>query len=86
MRAGRCVLPGISMYGIRRVKCLEDSFLAPKGKGNNGVTTLPRSSFRLGENFCFEIVGVCVEFARGDLFRGRAMKAKFANTEAAFRA
>lgn len=40
---------------------LADSSLAPKSKGNDGVTTLPRGSFRPRENLRFEIVGVCVE-------------------------
>ncbi len=54
-----------------------------EGKGNDGVTALTRSIFRTREQLCFEIVGVRLEFARGDLFRGCTVIAKLANAEAA---
>jgi len=55
----------------------------PEGKGNDGVTALTRSTFHTREQLCFEIVGVRVELACGDLLRGCAVEAKFANAEAA---
>jgi len=58
-------------------------FLAPEGKGNDGVSAFTRSSLEPGEEFGFEVVGVRVEFAGGDLIGRCSLEAKVTDAEAA---